>query len=132
MSSEYVQRVSQIVSKKYLTEMDLLRMQKYLLMARMACDSTTLVDKEKPGYSSKLERLEELLEQLAAERDRKIILFSEWTTMLGLIEPILKKLDLKFVRLDGSVPQKKRQENETNLNDIDFRKKAVVDEQMMR
>ena len=46
--------------------MDLLRLQKYLLMARMACDSTFLVDKEEPGYSSKLERLAELLEQLAA------------------------------------------------------------------
>jgi superfamily II DNA/RNA helicase len=30
--------------------------------------------------------------------------------MLNLIEPILKKLNLDFVRLDGSVPQKKRQQ----------------------
>ena len=29
--------------------MDLLRLQKYLLMARMAADSTFLVDKEEPG-----------------------------------------------------------------------------------
>jgi superfamily II DNA/RNA helicase len=79
-------------------------------MARMSANSTFLVDKEAPGYSSKLERLTELLEQLAAEEDRKIVLFSEWTTMLGLIEPILKKFDLEFVRLDGKVPQKKRQE----------------------
>jgi superfamily II DNA/RNA helicase len=99
-----------IVKKSYLTEMDLLRIQKYLLAARMACDSTYLVNKEEPGYSSKLERLEELLEQLAAEADRKLVLFSEWTTMLGLIEPILRRIGLDFVRLDGQVPQKKRQE----------------------
>jgi len=43
------------------------------------------------------------------EEDRKIILFSEWTTMLNLIEPILEKRNLNYVRLDGSVPQKKRQ-----------------------
>ncbi len=90
--------------------MDLLRLQKYLLMARMACNSTFLVDKELPAYSSKLERLGELLDQLAEESDRKIVLFSEWTTMLGLIEPILKHTNLDFVRLDGSVPQKKRQQ----------------------
>ena len=59
---------AQIAAKKFLTEMDLLRLQKYLLMARMAADSTFLVDKEEPGYSSKLERLGELLEQLADGR----------------------------------------------------------------
>ena len=110
MSEEYVKRAAQIAGKSYLTEMDLLRLQKYLLMARMACNSTFLVDKEEPAYSSKLERLAELLEQLAAEGDRKLVLFSEWTTMLGLIEPILKRVGLDFVRLDGKVPQKKRQE----------------------
>ncbi|MBW1835319.1 MAG: hypothetical protein JRG74_06385 [Deltaproteobacteria bacterium] len=44
-----------------------------------------------------------------SEQDRKIVLFSEWTTMLNLIEPLLNKRDLDYVRLDGSVPQKKRQ-----------------------
>lgn len=110
MSSEYVAKAAKIARKKYLTEMDLLLLQKCLLMARMTADSTELVDKVKPGYSTKLERLRELLEQLAAESDRKIVLFSEWTRMLDLIEPILKGVQLKFVRLDGSVPQKKRQE----------------------
>jgi SNF2 family DNA or RNA helicase len=60
-------------------------------------------------FPSKLERLAELLEQLIAEPERKIILFSEWTSMLNLIEPILKKLKAAFVRLDGQVPQKQRQ-----------------------
>ena len=40
MSEEYVKRASQIAAKRFLTEMDLLRLQKYLLMARMACNST--------------------------------------------------------------------------------------------
>ena len=100
--------VSTIVGKKYISEMDLLRLQKALLLARMNADSTFLVDKHPPGFSSKLERLEELLEELAAEQDRKIVLFSEWTTTLGLIEPQMKRLKLDYVRLDGSVPQKKR------------------------
>ena len=109
MNDQYVARAAQIAAKKYLTEMDLLRLQKYLLMARMACDSTYLVDKEEPGFSSKLDRLGDLLIQLADEDDRKIVLFSEWTTMLNLIEPLLKRAGLDFVRLEGSVPQKKRQ-----------------------
>ena len=62
--------VSTIVGKKYISEMDLLRLQKALLLARMNADSTFLVDNHPPGFSSKLERLEELLEELAAEQDR--------------------------------------------------------------
>jgi superfamily II DNA/RNA helicase len=90
--------------------MDLLRLRKALLLARMNADSTFLVDKHAPGFSSKLERLQELLEELAAEDDRKIVLFSEWTTMLTLIERQITRLKLDSVRLDGSVPQKKRQQ----------------------
>ena len=102
--------VSSVVHKSYISEMDLLRLQKALLLARMNADSTYLVDKQAPGFSSKLERLEELLEELAMEEDRKILVFSEWTTMLTLIERQITRLKLDYVRLDGSVPQKKRQE----------------------
>ena len=101
--------IQQIISKKYISEMDLLRLQKAMLMCRMAANSTFLVDKQPPGYSSKLVEIDDILGQLSGEEDRKIIMFSEWTTMLNLIEPLLKKNGLDFVRLDGSVPQKKRQ-----------------------
>lgn len=107
--AEQLRVISSIVNKKYLNEMDLLRLQKALLMARMAADSTYLVHRDPPGYSSKLERLRELLFELSQEEDRKIVLFSEWTTMLGLIEPLLEEFGMEYVRLDGSVPQKKRQ-----------------------
>jgi superfamily II DNA or RNA helicase len=102
--------VSSILAKRYLTEMDLLRLQKALLMCRMSANSTYLVDKQSPGYSSKLKELESLLSELCQESDRKIIVFSEWTTMLDLIEPLLHELAVDYVRLDGSVPQKKRQQ----------------------
>ncbi|NUQ61545.1 MAG: DEAD/DEAH box helicase [Pirellulales bacterium] len=102
--------VNQITRKAFLTEMDLLRLQRALLMARMSADSTYLCDKKPPGFSTKLEHLAELIEGLFAEPERKAVLFSEWTTMLNLIEPILKRCMLDYVRLDGSVPQKKRQE----------------------
>jgi superfamily II DNA or RNA helicase len=109
-NDQQMQVVSSIVNKKFLTEMDLLRLQKALLMARMNADSTYLVYKEEPAYSSKLERLRELLDQLCAEEDRKIVLFSEWTTMLDLIERELEDIGVEWVRLDGKVPQKKRQQ----------------------
>lgn len=106
----HMRTVSMISRKPYITEMDMLRLRTALLMCRMSADSTFLVDKQTPAYSSKLAHLETLLKDLFAEEGRKAVLFSEWTTMLNLIEPILKKLKLDFVRLDGSVPQKKRQQ----------------------
>lgn len=99
---------ARIAAKKFLTEMDLLRLQKSLLCARMSANSTYLVDHEEPEYSSKLERLGELLESLIGDPSRKIVLFSEWKRMLDRIERRLEQFGADFVRLDGSVPQKKR------------------------
>jgi ERCC4-related helicase len=106
----YMQTVSSIIHKKFFTEMDLLRLQKNLLMCRLCADSTFLVDKQPPGYSSKLQRLAELFDQLFAEENRKAVLFSEWTTMLDLIQPLLDERGIQYVRLDGRVPQQKRQQ----------------------
>jgi len=110
MHDGYKRTISTILNKKYISEMDLLRLQRALLMCRMVADSTFLVDKEPPGYSTKLAELDSLLERLAAEPERKVIVFSEWTTMLDLIEPLLSERTSEFVRLDGSIPQARRQD----------------------
>ncbi len=60
-----MQVVSTIVRQKNISEIDLLRLQKAQLIARMAADRAYLVDKRPPGFSSKPERLEELFEPLA-------------------------------------------------------------------
>jgi superfamily II DNA/RNA helicase len=90
--------------------MDLIRLRQALLMCRMAADSSLLVTKKPPGYSTKLDYLAELFDRLFVEEGRKVVLFSEWTSMLDLIEPLLAQRKLRFVRLDGSVPQKQRQQ----------------------
>lgn len=100
--------VAQIAGKKFMTEMDRLLMQKCLLMARMACDSTYLCDQETAEYSSKLERITEVMAELAVDPTRKIVLFSEWRRMLDRIESRLDEMGCTYVRLDGSVPQKRR------------------------
>ncbi len=100
--------IAQIVGKAYLTEMDMLRLRCSLQQARMVCDSTYLVDEQEPEYSSKLERLRTLLSDLCESSSNKIILFSEWKRMLDRVEIILEEIGVEFVRLDGSVPQKKR------------------------
>jgi len=102
--------VASVVRKSFISEMDLLRLRQALLMCRMSANSTYLCNKQEPSYSSKLDRLEELFEQTFSEKGRKAVLFSEWTTMLDLVEEMLTRLKLKYARLDGSIPQKQRQQ----------------------
>ncbi len=108
ISNSQLTIAARIAAKSFLTEMDLLRLQKALLLARMSADSTFLIDKKEPEFSSKLERLSELLASLIEVPDRKIVLFSEWRTMLDRIEIKLDALGCDYVRLDGQVPQKQR------------------------
>jgi len=103
-----MQIVRMTIGKPFLTEMDLLRLQKALLMCRMSADSTFLCNKTAPSYSSKLYTLADLFDRIFSDPAHKVVLFSEWTTMLDLIEPLLHERKIGFVRLDGSVPQKKR------------------------
>ena len=102
--------IASITRKAYISEMDLLKLRQAMMMCRMAADSTYLVDKQGAGYSSKLQTLDELFEQLFVDGDHKAVVFSEWTRMLDLIEPLLKKRKVPFVRLEGKVPQNKRQQ----------------------
>lgn len=110
LHSDFMLAVAKISRKSYLTEMDLMLLQKSLLLARMTANATALVNPEQENYSSKLSHLEELLTGLADDPTRKIVLFSEWKRMHDLIEPLLQRAGLRHVRLDGSVPQARRGE----------------------
>jgi SNF2 family DNA or RNA helicase len=54
-----------------------------------------------PATSSKLTRLLDALEDAVADGHRALV-FSQWTSLLDLIEPHLAANDITFVRLDGS------------------------------
>ena len=102
--------VAAILRKKFITAFDMNRLMMLLNQMRMACDSTFLVDKE-TNISPKLTELEHILiEKLDIENsDRKIIIFSEWVRMNGLIGKMLRDKGISYVELSGKVPVKKRQ-----------------------
>jgi superfamily II DNA or RNA helicase len=77
-----------------------------LLRLRQAACHTALLPSgmrtgETPQSSSKLERLLEALEDAVADGHRALV-FSQWTSLLDLIEPHLRAANTAFVRLDGS------------------------------
>ncbi|MBN2810105.1 MAG: DEAD/DEAH box helicase [Deltaproteobacteria bacterium] len=109
MHSGFAQALSIYINKKHKTFYDMQRIFQILTSMRMVCDSTYLIDKE-TNISPKLKELEEiLLEKLdIVGQKRKIIIFSEWKTMLHLIENFLKSKNIGYVRLSGEVAVKNR------------------------
>lgn len=59
------------------------------------------------GGSGKLEMLEELLQELI-DGEHRILLFSQFTSLLDIIRRLLEEKGIKYLYLDGSVPSYKR------------------------
>jgi superfamily II DNA or RNA helicase len=72
-----------------------------LLRLRQAACHAALVPGQTAASSSKIEALLENLEEAAAE-GHKALVFSQWTSLLDLVEPHLEAANLRFDRLDGS------------------------------
>lgn len=100
----FAKGVSSILSKKFISPYDWERLILLLNRMRMTCDSTYLIDKE-TYHSPKLIELKHiLLEKLDLKNNkRKIIIFSEWVTMLNLIGSMLRENGIGYVQLTGKV-----------------------------
>lgn len=104
----YSQSLLPLLNKKFLTPMDLRRIQALLLKMRQVCDSTYLIDRQ-TNISPKLDELVSILDELVVRGGRKAVIFSEWTTMTMLIGKQLSRLGIPFVQLSGKIPIGKRQ-----------------------
>ncbi len=104
----YAQSLIPLLNKKFITPMDLRRIQELLLCMRRVCDSTYLVDR-KTNLSPKLKELTPILDELVFQNNRKVVIFSEWTAMTFLIAKQLSAEGIKFVELSGKIPVHKRQ-----------------------
>jgi len=101
--------IGAILRKKFKTTYDWQKLMHLLTNMRMVCDSTYLIDKETHISPKMVELQDILIEKLDIKNsNRKIIIFSEWVTMLQLIGDMLKKENITFTTLTGKVPVKKR------------------------
>ncbi|MCP5040603.1 MAG: DEAD/DEAH box helicase, partial [bacterium] len=72
-----------------------------LLRLRQAACHPALVPGQHAEASSKLELLTSRLEEAMAD-GHKALVFSQWTSLLDLVEPLLERETIPFTRLDGS------------------------------
>ncbi|WP_138494453.1 DEAD/DEAH box helicase [Paenibacillus pinistramenti] len=80
-----------------------------LTRLRQICCHPALFVEGYKGSSAKLEQLMEIVEECRANRKRMLI-FSQFTEMLGLIGQALNDLGLPYFYLDGSTPARERVE----------------------
>ncbi len=119
MHAGFSRGIAKILGKKFKTTYDWQKLMLLLTNMRMVCDSSYLIDKCSDHSPKLIELREILVERLNIKRtNRKVIIFSEWVTMLKLIGEMLKEEGLTFTMLTGKVPVKKRhlliEEFETN------------------
>jgi len=114
--SEFQEKLAKLLAqakKRPLTpkEQELLLM--YLIKMRLICDALALHDKdiepkEAEKTAPKLGEFEEVLVEEIASNGHKAIVFSQWSNMLALTEPIIERVGLGYVKLTGAVPSAKR------------------------
>ncbi|HZI14352.1 MAG TPA: DEAD/DEAH box helicase, partial [Myxococcus sp.] len=76
-----------------------------LLRLRQAACHPALVPGQRADTSSKVQTLVDALDTAVSE-GHKALVFSQWTSLLDLIEPALKATGIGFERLDGSTPNR--------------------------
>jgi superfamily II DNA or RNA helicase len=76
-----------------------------LLRLRQVCCDLRLVGIDKEETSAKMDLLDELLEE-AIDGEHRVLVFSQFVSMLHLIRDRLGKLEIPFCYLDGSTKQR--------------------------
>ncbi len=110
---EIVARLASIAKRRPLTPQEKDRLLKGLLKMRIICDALALHDKEIPPRdrektAPKLRELEHILTDEIANNGHKALVFSQWSGMLALTTPVVKRVGLGYVTLTGAVPSAKR------------------------
>jgi SNF2 family DNA or RNA helicase len=101
--------LARLLGKNYLTDLDRRRILACLVNMRMICDSTFLYDKQ-THCSPKLDEFVELLPELMNDRRHKLVVFSQWETMILQAADRLNKLGIGQVVLHGGLSGKERQQ----------------------
>lgn len=120
LHTEYADNVAKLVQKwkrmDFFNEEDRQKLLMFLNMMRMVSDTTYIIDQE-TNHQTKLDELQNILDEILAMPDEKVVIFSQWERMTRLVAIILKEKNIGFEYLYGGIPGKNRgalYENFTN------------------
>ena len=107
------EQVKAMLTSKEASRLDILTL---LLRLRQICCHPRLISEDYGKDSGKLMLLEELVTS-GVRNGHRILIFSQFTSMLSIISEKMKKLGISFFRIDGSTPPQKRVEYAGRFND---------------
>ncbi len=111
LHEDYSNSLAQLVAKwrrlGFLTEKDRRNLMSLLVMMRMSCDSTFLID-QVSRHDTKIGELFFILEEHLAEAGEKAVIFSQWERMTRIVAQELEQRGIGFANLNGSVPSTER------------------------
>jgi SNF2 family DNA or RNA helicase len=111
LHTEYADNVAKLVHKwkrmHFLNEEDRQKLLMFLNMMRMVSNTTYIIDQE-TNHQTKLDELQNILDEILAMPDEKVVIFSQWERMTRLVEIMLKEKNVGFEYLHGGIPGKKR------------------------
>ncbi len=113
-------KVRDAISKKGLARSSIIVLDALLKLRQICCHPALLKQasaKQAKLKSAKLDRLVELIPELTGE-GRRILLFSQFTSMLSLIEDELAKLKLGYLKLTGSTKNRQQLVEEFQTGDV--------------
>ena len=120
MHNECQMIVSQIVHKwnrfHFLSETDRRRLLLMLSQMRMLCDSTYILDQTSRS-DTKVDEVVNIVDDMVAGGDQKMVIFSQWERMTRLIAAELDKRGIEYEYLHGGVPSKARKKLIDNFSD---------------
>lgn len=105
------ERVQQSISQRGMSQCGFVVLDALLKLRQVCCDPrlVKLESAQQISRSAKLNLLMELLPGLIA-KDRHILVFSQFTKMLGFIGDALEQNNIAFLKLTGQTPAEKRTE----------------------
>jgi superfamily II DNA or RNA helicase len=86
-----------------------------LRLRQICCDPRLVEQMAEASASSKLEAFRELLAE-AIDDGHRVLVFSQFTSLLGLLRDEMDRQEISFCYLDGSTPQKARQAEVDRFN----------------
>jgi SNF2 family DNA or RNA helicase len=105
--SDCQESVSRLVFKwrrqGFLNEKDRQSLMIFLNMMRMVCDSTYILD-QKTRHDTKIGELMNILDEVLAADEEKVVIFSQWERMTRLVAAELDQRNIKYQNLHGGIP----------------------------
>lgn len=102
-------KVRKAIDEKGIERSQIIILDALLKLRQACCDPRLLSLKEAQSIqeSAKLDLLMQMLPEMI-EENRKILLFSQFTSMLSLIEERVKELNIKYVKLTGNTVNREK------------------------